>query len=41
MPLGAEVGLSPGHIVLDVDPASPRKGAHQPPLSRLTDAAKP
>ena len=28
MPLGMEVGLDPGHIVLDEDPASPlpRKG---------------
>jgi len=31
MPLGAEVYLSPGHIVLDGDPAlPPAKGAHQP-----------
>jgi len=28
MPLGTEVGLSPGHIVLDGDPAS--LGAQQP-----------
>ena len=26
MPLGREVGLSPGHIVLDGDPAPPQKG---------------
>jgi len=32
MPLGRSVGLGPGHIVLDVDPAPP-KGAQQPPLS--------
>ena len=25
MPLGTEVHLGPGHIVLDVDPAPPRK----------------
>ena len=25
MPLGVEVGLSPGDIVFDVDPATPRK----------------
>jgi len=25
-------GVGPGHIVLDRDPAFPRKGAHQPPL---------
>jgi len=31
MPLGTEVGLGPGHIVLDGDPAPPpRKGARQP-----------
>jgi len=35
MPLGTEVYLGPGHIVLDGDPASPAKGAQQqqPPLS--------
>jgi len=27
MPLGTEVGLGPGDIVLDGDPAPPRKGA--------------
>jgi len=26
MPLGMEVGLGPGHIVLDGDPASPKRG---------------
>jgi len=32
MPLGMEVGLGPGHIVLDVDPAPlPKKGAELPP----------
>ena len=34
MPLGMEVGLRPGHAVLDGDPASSphvRKGAQQPP----------
>ena len=31
MPLGREVDLDPGHIVLDGDPAPPGKG-HQPPL---------
>ena len=31
-PLGKKVGLVPGHIVLDEDPAqTPRKGAQQPP----------
>ena len=33
MPLGTEVGLGPGHIVLDGDPCSfPPKGAQQPTL---------
>jgi len=31
MPLGTEVGLSPGHTVLDGDPAPLRKGVQQPP----------
>jgi len=32
MPLGREVGLGPGDIVLDGDPALPAKrGAQQPP----------
>ena len=34
MPLGTEVGLGPGHIVLDGDPALPQKGAQQPPTFR-------
>jgi len=29
MPLGMEVGLGPGDIVLDEDPAPPRKEAQQ------------
>jgi len=35
MPLGTEVGLGPGHIVLDGDPASPspKKGHSSPQLS--------
>ena len=33
MPLGTEVDLSPGHIVVDGDPAPPRKGAQQPLFS--------
>ena len=33
MPLGMEVGLGPGDIVLDGDPATQQwKGAQQPPL---------
>jgi len=31
MRLGTEVGLGPGDIVLDEDPAPPRKGAQQAP----------
>jgi len=34
-PLGTEVDLGPGHIVLDVVPAAPAKGAQQPPSFRL------
>jgi len=32
-PLGTEVDLGPGHIVLDEDPALPVKGVQQPPAS--------
>ena len=32
-PLGTEVELGPAHIVLDLDPAAPVKGAQQPPPS--------
>ena len=33
IPLGTEVGLGPGDIVLDGDPASlPRKGVQEPPV---------
>jgi len=31
MPLGTEICLDPGDIVLDGDPAPPRKGAQQQP----------
>jgi len=31
MPLGTEVDLGPGHIVLDGDPDPHGKGAQQPP----------
>jgi len=31
IPLGTEVGLGPGDIVLDRDAAPPQKGAQQPP----------
>jgi len=30
MKLGVQVGLGPGHIVLDEDPAPLPKGAHHP-----------
>jgi len=30
MPFGTEVGLGPGHIVLDGDPATPTKGHNNP-----------
>jgi len=33
MPLGTEVGLVPRHIVLDGDPAAPRKKGHSPQFS--------
>jgi len=32
MPLGRKVGLGPGHIVLDEDPAPPPKKGAQPPI---------
>jgi len=32
MPLGTEIGLGPGDIVLDENPAPPRKWTQQPPL---------
>jgi len=35
--LGTEVGLGPGHTVLDGDPApTHRKGHRSPPLSKFT-----
>jgi len=34
MPLGMEVGLGPGHIVRDRDPAPPQKGSRAPPNVR-------
>ena len=45
MPLGKEVGLDPGHIVLDGDPAlSQPKGASQPhsfwPMSIVAKAKR-
>ena len=35
MPLGMEVGLGPGHIVLDGDPAPLPKNAHIPPTHQF------
>ena len=32
MPLGTEIGLGPGDIVLDGDTTLPQKGVHQPPM---------
>jgi len=32
MPLGVEVGLDPGNIVLDADPAPPTERGTAPPL---------
>jgi len=34
MKLGMEVGLGPGHIALDGDPALLSKKGHSPPISR-------
>jgi len=36
LPLGIEIGLGSGDIVLDGDPAPPRKGAQQPSTFRPT-----
>jgi len=33
MPIGTKVALDPGHIVLDVDPASPPEKGHTPQIS--------
>ena len=40
MPLGMEVGLGPGNIVLDGDPASPPQKGVQPPIFGLSVVAK-
>jgi len=39
MPLGAKVGLGPGHIVLHGDPAPPTKG-HTPNFWPMSIVAK-
>jgi len=41
MKLGMQVGLGPGHTVLDVDPAPPRKGAQQPHIRNLRLCLRP
>jgi len=41
MPLGMEVSLGPGHIVLDWDPAAPTERGTSGPLSQFTDASEP
>jgi len=38
MKLGTQVDVGLGHIVLDGDPAPPRKGVQQPPRSKFTGA---
>jgi len=38
MPLGMEVSLGPGHIVLDGDATPQWKGTQHPPLSKFMDA---
>jgi len=40
MPLGTEVGLDPGDIVLDGDPALPKKGEHSPNFRPMCIVAK-
>jgi len=35
MKLGTEVGIGPGHAVLDGEPAPPPKGAQQPPRAHV------
>jgi len=35
MPLGTELGLGPGDVVLDGDPAPPKKGGTAAPTFRL------
>ena len=42
MKLGMQLGLGPGHTVLDGDPGPPRKEAQQPlPLQSLRAQALP
>ena len=41
MPLGTEVNLGPGDIVLDGDPATPTLKGHSPQFSTMSVVAKP
>jgi len=40
MPLGIEAGLGPGHIVLDGDPAPPKRGQAPPTFSPISSVDK-
>jgi len=40
MLLGTEIGLGPGHIVLDGDQASPKKGGTAPNFRPMSVVAK-
>jgi len=40
MPFGREVGLGPGDIVLDGDPAPPPQKGHTPNFWSMSDVAK-
>jgi len=40
MQIGMDVGLVPGHIVLDGDPAAPKKGAQPPSFWPMSNVAK-
>jgi len=40
MLLGTEVGLDPGHILLDGDPARPKKGSTAPTFRSMSIVAK-
>ena len=40
MPLGTEVGLGPGDIVLDGEPAPPKRGTQAPNFRPMSVVAK-
>jgi len=40
MKLGTEVGLDPGHVVLDGDSAPPKRGTAAPTLQPMSIVAK-